>query len=81
MAALGKQVAHVVDEMALMFGDVALEFLARADDNFRRGGRSGGAQVRHEIGDGEIGFVADAGDHRNQRRGNRARDNFFVECP
>src|SRR5207248_4162072 len=34
-----------------------------------------------EIGDGEVGFVADAGDYGNLRIGNRAGDDFFVEGP
>ena len=37
--------------------------------------------VRDEVGDGEIRFVADAGDHGNERRRNRARNDLFVECP
>ncbi len=81
VAALRKQVAHLLDEIALMVGDVAVEFLARPDDNFRSGGRSGSAQVGHKIGDGEIGFVSHAGDHRHSGSGNRAGDSFLVECP
>ncbi len=45
------------------------------------GGRRGGAHVGGEIGDGEIGLVADAGDDGNGAGGNGARDGFFVESP
>ena len=81
MAALRKQIAHLLDEMALVFGDVPLEFLARADHDFRGGGRRGRANVGDKIGDGEIGLVAHAGDNGNLRVGNRPRDDFFVEGP
>ena len=81
VATLRKQVAHLLDQIALMVGDVAVEFLARPDNDFRRGGGSGRAQVGHKIGDGEIGFVSHAGDHRYGGSGNRAGNNFFVECP
>ena len=81
MAALGKQVANVMDQLAIVFSDVPLEFLARADHDFRGGGRSGGAQVGDKIGDGEIGLVTHAGDYRDHRFENRARDDFFIEGP
>ncbi len=81
VAALRKQVAHLLDQIALMVGDVAIEFLARPDDNFRGGGRSGRAQVGHKIGDGEIGLVSHAGNHRHGGSGNRASDGFLVEGP
>ena len=81
VAALRKAVAHLLDQVALVLGNVALEFLARLDHDFGCGGRRGRAQIRDKIGDGEIGFVADACDHRNFRSENRAGDNFFVERP
>ena len=57
---LGKQVAHLLDQIAIVRGDMALEFLARLHHDFRRGGRSRRAQVGHKIRDREIGFVPDA---------------------
>ncbi len=46
------------------------------------GGRRGrGAQVGHEIGDGEIGFVTDAADHGAPAGGNRPRHTLVVEGP
>src|ERR1700757_117480 len=65
VAALGKPVANLLYEVPLVLGDVPLEFLARTHDQFRCGGRRGRPQVRDKIGDGEISFMADAGDHRN----------------
>jgi len=41
-------------------------------------GRRRGAHVRDEIGDGEIGFVADSGDDGNFRIEDGARDDLFV---
>src|SRR6185437_5062530 len=81
VAALREQVAHLLDQIALMIGDVPVEFLSRSDHDFRRGGRSGRAQIGHKIRDGEIGFVSYAGDYRHSRSGNRASDNLFVEGP
>ena len=46
-------------------GDVLVELAAGLHDDFGGGGGRGGAHVGDEIGDGEIGFVADAGDNRN----------------
>ena len=39
------------------------------------------AQVGHEVRDREIGFVADAGNDRHRRCGDRAGQHFFVERP
>src|SRR5262249_20512295 len=58
-------VAHLLGERAAQVGDVLIEFSARLHDEFRGGGRGGSANVSHKIGDGEVGFVADAGDHGN----------------
>ena len=60
MPPLGKQVAHLLHEVALVLGDVAFEFLPRPHHDFCRGRRRGGAHVRHKIGNREIGLVADA---------------------
>src|SRR2546426_117414 len=40
-------------------GDVLVELGARLDDELGGGGRRGGTDIGDEIGDGEIGFVAD----------------------
>src|SRR6266481_1998246 len=58
-----------------------IEFAARLHDELGGGGRRGGAHVGDEIGDGEIGFVADSGDYRNFGGEDGAGDFFFVEGP
>ena len=68
VAALRKQETHLLDQIALMVGDVAVKFLARPDHNFGGSGRSGRAQVGHKIGDGEIGFVSHAQRSPAQRK-------------
>ena len=45
----------------------------------RRGGRSRGAQIGDEIGDGEVGLVSHSGDHGNFRSRNCPREEFGVE--
>ena len=45
----------------------------------RRGG--GRAHVRGKIGDGEVDFMADAGDDRDGRGHDGARQALIVECP
>ena len=65
MAALGKPITNLLHQLPLVLGDVPLEFLARTHDQLRCGGRRGRAQIRDKIGDGEISFMADAGDHGN----------------
>src|SRR5690349_22218380 len=74
-------VAHLLGESAAKIGDVVVEFTAGLHDELGGGGRRGGANVGDEIGDGEIGFVADAGDDRNLRLGDGAGDDFFIESP
>src|SRR4029077_20887189 len=61
--------------------DVLVKFAARLDDELGGGGRRGSANIGDEIGDGEIGFVADARDDGNFRCKDRAGDDFFVEGP
>ena len=51
----------------------------RFGDEFGGGRGRGGAQVGHEIGDGEIGLVADGGDHRQTRPGDGAGHALAVE--
>ena len=48
---------------------------------FGGSGRRGGAHVGAEVGDGEVGLVADAGDDRHAAADDRARHHFFVEAP
>src|SRR5262249_9643120 len=74
-------IAELVAEGLLQVSDVSIEFAARLNDKFRGSGRSGRADVRNKISDGEIGFVADAGNDRNFALENRACNDFFVEGP
>jgi|SRR5213593_3890934 len=62
-------------------GDMLIEFTAGLDDKLGGGGRSGGADIGDKIRDGEIGFVADAGDDGNFGGSDGARHGFFVEGP
>ena len=48
---------------------------------FRGGRRRGRAQVGGEIGQGEVGLVADRGDHRHRAGGDRAHQGLVVERP
>jgi len=47
----------------------------------RRGGRRRRSLVGGEVGDGEVGLVTHAADHRNRRGRHRARDRLVVERP
>lgn len=74
-------VADLIGERLAQVGDVFVEFAARVDDEFGGGGWSGCADIGDKIGDGEIGFVADAGDYGDHALSDSARDGFFVESP
>ena len=74
-------ITNLFGEGLAEFGDVLIEFTARLHDELGSGARSRGANVRDEIGDGEIGFMADTGDDGNFGIKNRASDDFFVEGP
>ena len=74
-------VTHQAGEIVAQVGEVLVEFAAGLQDEFGGGGRGGGAHIGDEIGDGEIGFVADAGDYRDCGIEDGARDDLFVEGP
>jgi hypothetical protein len=61
--------------------DMFVEFAARVDDELSGCGGRGSANVGDEIGDGEISFVANAGNYGNGTRKDGASDGFFVEGP
>ena len=61
--------------------DVREELVLAADDELGGGRRRRRAQVRDEVRDREIGFVADAGDDRDRRCDDRPRQDLFVERP
>ena len=81
MLPLGEMKAHLLRDAPGVFGNVPLEFVAGAHHDFGGGRGRRRAQVGDEIGDGEIGFVADAGDDGNYGFGNRAGHRLFVESP
>src|SRR5260221_13712461 len=58
-------VANLIAERLAKVGDVIIEFTARLQDKFGGGVGSGSANVRDEIGDIEMGFVAVARVDRN----------------
>ena len=61
--------------------DEAAEVILAPHDQFRCRRRCRRAQVGNEIGDGEVGFVADRRDHGNRAGGYRAGHLLFVERP
>ena len=58
-----------------MLGDVVLGL----GDELGGGGGGGGAEVGDEVGDGEVGFVADGGDDGEARGDDGAGHGFAVE--
>src|SRR6185312_10873476 len=53
--------------------------MLRLSDQFCGGGGRGSAEVGDEIGDGEVGFVADGGNDGQIRCGDGAGERFGVE--
>ncbi len=58
-----------------VLGDLVLGF----GDQLGGGGRGGRAEVGSEVGDGEVGLMADGGDHGQARGGDGAGDALRVE--
>ncbi len=81
VASFEQLIAHVLRELLPQIGQVAVKLEARTHDEFGGGGRSGGAQVGREIGNGEVGLMPDAGNDGNRTRSNGPRDDLFVEGP
>ena len=57
------------------------ELVLFPDHQLGRGRRRGGPQVGDEIGDGEIGLVADGGDHRDAAAVDGLHHRRLVEGP
>lgn len=71
--------AHGAVEPLRLRCDVVGDIVLRGGDEFSGGGGSRGAQVGDKVGNGEVGFVANGGDHRQHRCGNGARNLLGVE--
>jgi len=74
-------VANLIAERLAKVGNMLIEFTARLHNELGGGAGVEARNVRDEVGNGEIGFVADAGDDGNFRIENGAGDNLFVEGP
>ena len=74
-----QSVIHGLAQTITQHLEAAGELLLRLNDEFGSCRRCGCTQVGDEIADGEIGFVADRGDHRNLRRGDGAGECFIVK--
>ena len=61
-------------------GDAFFDAVLRGGDEFGCGGRRGSAKVGYEVGDGEVGLVADGGDDGELRRGDGAGEGLVVEA-
>ena len=61
--------------------DPAAELVLRRDDHLRRRRRRRRAHVGDEVGDRDVGFVADRRDDRHRHARDRARDDLLVERP
>jgi len=66
-------------EAAAEVGEVVADAVLGFGDELGGGGGGGGAEVGDEIGDGEVGFVADGGDDGEAGGGDGAGDAFGVE--
>ena len=66
MPPLHQQITHSLFNAPLHFRNVPFEFLPRLHHDFRGRRRRRRAQIRHEIRDREIRFVANPGDNRNR---------------
>src|SRR2546427_8363354 len=74
-------IAHLFGKSIAENGNVLVKFAARLNDKLGGGGWRRGANVGDKIGDGEIGFMADTGDHGNFGSEDSTGDDFFVERP
>src|SRR5262245_17385373 len=79
------RVAQAVEQLAPQRAratlDLPLEIDYVRDNQFRGSTRSGSAQVRDEIADGEIDFVTDRRDDWHSGVEYRACDDLFIELP
>jgi len=72
-------IAHGTSQAVVQGRGILFDLLTGSDDKFCCRGRSRRPQVCDKINDGEIGFVADRGDHRNFGGCDGAGKSFVVE--
>ncbi len=77
LAEIEKTVTDEAGERFSQIGDVFIELAAGLDDEFGGGGGRGSANIGDKIRDGEIGFVADAGDDGNLGSSDGASNEFL----
>src|SRR5262249_22968556 len=75
--AVGAGIVHFLPHS----GDVLVEFAACLHHQLGGSGRSRSANIGDKIGNGEIAFMAHAGDDGDGAGGNGARDLFLVKGP
>ncbi len=67
-------------DAALEGVDALFDAVLRGGDELGGGGGGGGAEVGDEVGDGEVGLVADGGDDGELRGGDGAGEGLVVEA-
>src|SRR5215207_9432884 len=61
--------------------DARDEVIVPSHDHLRRRRRRWCADVGHEVGDGDVGLMANGGNRRDWTAGDRAGDDLFIEGP
>ena len=79
LAGLQQLVARGAVEPVRLLGQPFGDLVLRLCNQFGGSGRRGSAQVGNKIGDGEVGLVANRGDHRQSRSRDRTGDALAVE--
>lgn len=79
LLAVGQIAIHLTSELPKLIFDLSAQLGLLGSDQFGGCGRGRGAQIGCEIGDCEVGFVADPGNHRHCRGAYRPGDAFLVE--
>ena len=76
-----QQTAGGLPQPELLFSQAAQPLVLIRRDFFRCGRGGGCPKVCHEIGNGNVHFVAHCTDGGNRASGNRPGDGFFVKAP
>ena len=76
----GQTIPNPQDEASMQSFGLFFHLLAGADYQLGSRGRSRRAQVRHEVNDREVSFMAHRGDDRDLRARHRACEPLMVEC-